>query len=182
MVQQNRMLFVSCYTVGSGRYYCCVLFFFCWVTLTKWPSIALFKKTTQPTFENVFYTVLFFPCVFFYFKPSFDLVDHLQDHIALGGMEFTVNKVKNPWYNNNFTLFFEIFQFSFQPFGSLEGRYITLPVFFYYTINWAEPMASLMGGCGGLAWAKTKYADKTIDFPDIEFSRISFFFWNTSVW
>ena len=61
--------------------------------------------------------------------------DHLQDHIALGGMEFTVNKVKNPWYNNNFTLFFEIFQFSFQPFGSLEGRYITLPVFFNYTIN-----------------------------------------------
>ena len=106
MVQQNRMLFVSCYTVGSGRYYCCVLFFFRWVTLTKWPSIALFKKTTQPTFENVFYTVLFFPCVFFYFKPSFDLVDHLQDHIALGGMEFTVNKVKNPWYNNNCTLFF----------------------------------------------------------------------------
>lgn len=97
-------------------------------------------------------------------------------------MEFTVNKVKNPWYNNNFTLFFEIFQFSFQPFGSLEGRYITLPVFFNYTINWAEPMASLMGGCEGLAWAKTKYADKTIDFPDIEFSRISFCFWNTSVW
>ena len=62
--------------------------------------------------------------------------------------------------------------FSFQPFGSLEGRYITLPVFLNYTINSAGPMASL-GGCEGLAWVKTKYADKTIDFPDIEFHFVS---------
>ncbi|EFX84143.1 hypothetical protein DAPPUDRAFT_100066 [Daphnia pulex] len=76
--------------------------------------------------------------------------DNLQDHIALGGMVFTVNK----------------------PFGSLEGRYVTLATFFNYTINSAGPMASL-GGCEGLAWVKTKYADQTIDFPDIEFHFVS---------
>ncbi|XP_057381030.1 glucose dehydrogenase [FAD, quinone]-like [Daphnia carinata] len=76
--------------------------------------------------------------------------DNLQDHIALGGMVFTVNK----------------------PFGSLESRYVTLATFLNYTINSAGPMASL-GGCEGLAWVKTKYADKTIDWPDIEFHFVS---------
>ncbi|XP_032795569.2 LOW QUALITY PROTEIN: glucose dehydrogenase [FAD, quinone] [Daphnia magna] len=76
--------------------------------------------------------------------------DNLQDHIALGGMVFTVNK----------------------PFGSLESRYVTLATFINYTINSAGPMASL-GGVEGLAWVNTKYADKTIDFPDIEFHFVS---------
>lgn len=54
----------------------------------------------------------------------------------------------------------------------MEARYITLPVFLNYTINRTGPLASL-GGCEGLAWVKTKYADPTLDFPDIEFHFIS---------
>ncbi|EFX84142.1 hypothetical protein DAPPUDRAFT_47585, partial [Daphnia pulex] len=81
---------------------------------------------------------------------SLPVGDNLQDHIALGGMVFTIDK----------------------PFGTVESRYYTLPVLLNYAINSAGPMASL-GGCEGLAWIKTKYADQTIDFPDIEFHFVS---------
>uniref|UniRef100_A0A0P5TWX8 Glucose dehydrogenase (FAD, quinone) n=1 Tax=Daphnia magna TaxID=35525 RepID=A0A0P5TWX8_9CRUS len=76
--------------------------------------------------------------------------DNLQDHISLGGMVFTVNK----------------------PFGSTEARYYTLPALLNYTMNSAGPLASL-GGCEGLAWVNTKYADPSGDFPDIEFHFVS---------
>ena len=54
----------------------------------------------------------------------------------------------------------------------MESRYYTLPAFLNYTINSSGPLASL-GGCEGLAWVKTKYADKTVDWPDIEFHFVS---------
>ncbi|XP_059352394.1 glucose dehydrogenase [FAD, quinone]-like [Daphnia carinata] len=76
--------------------------------------------------------------------------DNLQDHIALGGMVFTVDK----------------------PFGSTEARYYTLPAFLKYMVNSSGPLASL-GGCEGLAWVNTKYADPSEDFPDIEFHFVS---------
>ncbi|KAK4014305.1 hypothetical protein OUZ56_026831 [Daphnia magna] len=62
--------------------------------------------------------------------------DNLQDHIALGGMVFTVNK----------------------PFSAIEGQYYAFPALLNYTMNSAGPLASLLG-CEALAWVNTKYAD-----------------------
>ncbi|KZS13782.1 Choline dehydrogenase, mitochondrial [Daphnia magna] len=76
--------------------------------------------------------------------------NNLQDHIALGGMVFTVDK----------------------PFGVMDFRYFTFPAVLNYTINRAGPLSTL-GGCEGLAWVNTKYADATGDWPDIEFHFVA---------
>ncbi|KZS09801.1 Glucose dehydrogenase [Daphnia magna] len=70
--------------------------------------------------------------------------DNLQDHIALGGMVFTVNK----------------------PFGAIEGQYYAFPALLNYKMNSAGPLASLLG-CEALAWVNTKYADPSSGEDDI---------------
>ncbi|KAI9552866.1 hypothetical protein GHT06_020750 [Daphnia sinensis] len=97
--------------------------------------------------------------------------DNLQDHIALGGMVFRINK----------------------PLGVMEARYYSLPSLLNYTIHGAGPLTSL-GGTEGVAWVKTKYAPPG-DWPDIQYHFVSatpasesglFFRYNTnmkdSVW
>ncbi|XP_045036542.1 glucose dehydrogenase [FAD, quinone]-like [Daphnia magna] len=75
--------------------------------------------------------------------------DNLQDHIALGGMVFTINK----------------------PFGVVEARYYSLSSLLNYTMHGTGPLASL-GGTEGVAWVKTKYAPPG-DWPDIQYHFVS---------
>ena len=76
--------------------------------------------------------------------------DNLQDHVSLGGMVFQIDA----------------------PYSLVDTRFINLPSFFNYSINRSGPLASL-AGCEGLAWIKTKYADQSIDWPDIEFHFVA---------
>ena len=71
--------------------------------------------------------------------------DNLQDHISLGGMVFQIEK----------------------PYSLIDSRFMNLPSFANYTLHNSGPLTSL-GGCEGLAWIKTKYADQKDDWPDIE--------------
>ena len=50
----------------------------------------------------------------------------------------------------------------------MEARYVTIAAIANWTINQSGPLSSL-GGCEGLAWIKTKYANQSDDWPDIEF-------------
>jgi choline dehydrogenase-like flavoprotein len=59
-----------------------------------------------------------------------------------------------------------------QPFGFLDFRYFTFPTLLNWTINKSGPLSSL-GGCEGLAWVNTRYADAAGDFPDIEFHFVA---------
>ena len=72
--------------------------------------------------------------------------NNLQDHISLGGMVFQIDK----------------------PYSLIEARVLSLPVIVNYTLFKSGPLTS-PGGCEGLAWVKTKYADQSNDWPDIEF-------------
>ena len=64
--------------------------------------------------------------------------NNLQDHISLGGMVFQIDK----------------------PYSLIEARILSLPAFVNYTLFKSGPLTS-PGGCEGLAWVKTKYADQT---------------------
>ena len=76
--------------------------------------------------------------------------DNLQDHIALGGMVFQIDK----------------------PYSMVADRFYNIPSVIDYYFNKEGPL-SASGGCEGLAWVKTKYADQSIDWPDIEFHFVS---------
>ncbi|XP_032795330.2 glucose dehydrogenase [FAD, quinone] isoform X1 [Daphnia magna] len=70
--------------------------------------------------------------------------ENLQDHPETVGLVFRFDK----------------------PFGMLETRFYNLATLLNYTINSAGPM-SMLGGCEGLAWFKTKYASEDDDdWPD----------------
>lgn len=74
---------------------------------------------------------------------------NLQDHVALGGLTFMAN----------------------QPVGIIETRIHSLVNVLQYAVLGQGPLTA-MGGVEGLAFVKTKYANQSIDFPDIEFHFI----------
>lgn len=71
---------------------------------------------------------------------------NLQDHVGLGGLTFIID----------------------DPITFKKSRYQTLSVALDYILNEQGPMTSL-GGVEGLAFVNTKYANKSIDWPDVQF-------------
>uniref|UniRef100_UPI00147810A4 glucose dehydrogenase [FAD, quinone] isoform X2 n=1 Tax=Osmia lignaria TaxID=473952 RepID=UPI00147810A4 len=71
--------------------------------------------------------------------------DNLQDHVGLGGFTFIVN----------------------EPISLKKDRFQTMPVMMEYVLNERGPMTS--PGVEGLAFVNTKYADKSGDYPDVQF-------------
>uniref|UniRef100_A0A0P6GHW9 Glucose dehydrogenase (FAD, quinone) n=1 Tax=Daphnia magna TaxID=35525 RepID=A0A0P6GHW9_9CRUS len=76
--------------------------------------------------------------------------DNLQDHIAAGGMAFTVDK----------------------PVSMVQSRFENLGSILRYVMNDEGPF-TVPGGVEGLAWVNTKYANHSDDWPDIEFHFVS---------
>ncbi|PSN57080.1 Glucose dehydrogenase [FAD, quinone] [Blattella germanica] len=70
---------------------------------------------------------------------------NLQDHVGLGGLTFVVN----------------------EPVTFKKSRYQTVPVALEYILNEKGPLTTL--GVEGVAFVNTKYANKSIDWPDIQF-------------
>jgi len=73
-----------------------------------------------------------------------------QDHIAAGGMVFTID----------------------QPVALVQSRFENLPSILRYAMFDSGPLTTL-GGVEGLAWVNTKYANSSDDWPDIEFHFVS---------
>lgn len=71
--------------------------------------------------------------------------DNLQDHVGLGGLTFLVNK--------QITL--------------MRQRFQTFSVMFEYIVNERGPMTT--PGIEGLAFLNSKYANKSGDYPDVQF-------------
>ncbi|RZF42366.1 hypothetical protein LSTR_LSTR004174 [Laodelphax striatellus] len=71
---------------------------------------------------------------------------NLQDHVGLGGLTFIID----------------------EPITFKKSRYQTLSVALEYIMNEQGPMTSL-GGVEGLAFVNTKYNNKSMDWPDIQF-------------
>ena len=71
--------------------------------------------------------------------------DNLQDHVGLGGLTFVVN----------------------EPISLKKDRFQTVPVMIEYVLNERGPMTS--PGVEGLAFVNSKYADRTGEYPDIQF-------------
>lgn len=71
--------------------------------------------------------------------------DNLQDHVGLGGLTFIIN----------------------EPVTLKKDRFQTLPVAMDYVVNERGPMTTL--GIEGLAFVNSKYADKSGDYPDVQF-------------
>lgn len=71
--------------------------------------------------------------------------DHLQDHVGLGGLTFLLNK----------------------PITVAKKRFMNFSVMFEYIVKERGPMTS--PGVEGLAFLNTKYADKSGDYPDMQF-------------
>ena len=76
--------------------------------------------------------------------------NNLQDHIALGGLVFLIDK----------------------PYSLVEPRFINLPTIYNYMLNRSSAL-SVLGGVEGLGWFKTKYADPNDDWPDIQFHFVA---------
>ncbi|XP_065350182.1 glucose dehydrogenase [FAD, quinone] [Cloeon dipterum] len=76
--------------------------------------------------------------------------ENMQDHVGLGGFTFLIN----------------------QEVSLVQSRYENVPAVLQYAMLGTGPL-TVMGGVEGLAFINTKYANKTIDFPDIEFHFIS---------
>lgn len=76
--------------------------------------------------------------------------ENLQDHIALGGLTFTIN----------------------QPVSIIENRFHTMSTVLEYAIFGQGPL-TILGGVEGLAFVNTKYTNTSEDFPDIEFHFVS---------
>ncbi|KAJ9574393.1 hypothetical protein L9F63_025962, partial [Diploptera punctata] len=70
---------------------------------------------------------------------------NLQDHVGLGGLTFVIN----------------------DPISFKKSRYQTLPVALEYILNERGPLTTL--GVEGVAFVNTKYANTSIDWPDIQF-------------
>ncbi|XP_015431032.1 PREDICTED: glucose dehydrogenase [FAD, quinone]-like [Dufourea novaeangliae] len=71
--------------------------------------------------------------------------DNLQDHVGLGGLTFVVN----------------------EPISLKKDRFQTMPVMIEYVLNERGPMTS--PGVEGLAFVNSRYADKSGDYPDVQF-------------
>ncbi|XP_001355518.2 glucose dehydrogenase [FAD, quinone] [Drosophila miranda] len=76
--------------------------------------------------------------------------ENLQDHIGLGGLTFLVN----------------------QPVSIVENRFHTMSTVLQYAVFGQGPL-TILGGVEGLAYVNTKYANSTLDWPDIEFHFVS---------
>lgn len=76
--------------------------------------------------------------------------ENLQDHVGLGGLTFLVN----------------------QPVAIVENRIHAVSTVLQYAVFGQGPL-TIPGGVEGLAYVNTKYANKTDDFPDIEFHFVS---------
>ena len=70
---------------------------------------------------------------------------NLQDHVGLGGLTFVIN----------------------DPISFKKSRYQSFPVALEYILNERGPLTSL--GVEGVAFVNTKYANTSIDWPDIQF-------------
>jgi choline dehydrogenase len=70
---------------------------------------------------------------------------NLQDHVGLGGLTFVID----------------------EPVSFKKTRYQTVPVALEYIINERGPLTTL--GVEGVAFVNTKYANTSIDWPDIQF-------------
>lgn len=75
---------------------------------------------------------------------------NLQDHIGLGGFAFHVN----------------------QDISLVQQRYENVPSVLKYAMLGDGPL-TVLGGVEGLGFVKTKYANASIDLPDIEFHFVS---------
>lgn len=76
--------------------------------------------------------------------------ENLQDHMGLGGLTFMVN----------------------QPVAIVENRIHAVSTVLQYAVFGQGPL-TILGGVEGLAFVNTKYANKTDDYPDIEFHFVS---------
>lgn len=76
--------------------------------------------------------------------------ENLQDHIGLGGLTFLVN----------------------QPVSIVENRFHTMSTVLQYAVFGQGPL-TILGGVEGLAYVNTKYANSSLDWPDIEFHFVS---------
>ncbi|XP_055845345.1 glucose dehydrogenase [FAD, quinone] [Episyrphus balteatus] len=76
--------------------------------------------------------------------------ENMQDHIGLGGLTFLVN----------------------QPVSIVESRFHSVSTVLQYAVFGQGPL-TILGGVEGLAFVNTKYANKSLDWPDIEFHFVS---------
>lgn len=72
--------------------------------------------------------------------------DNLQDHVGMGGLTFLIDK----------------------PVAIVQDRFQAAPMTMHYVINGRGPMTTL-GGVEGYAFVNTKYANYSIDYPDLQF-------------
>lgn len=71
---------------------------------------------------------------------------NMQDHVGVGGLSFLVDK----------------------PVAIVQDRFNPTSITYQYVLRERGPMTTL-GGVEGLAFVNTKYANKTVDWPDIQF-------------
>jgi len=72
--------------------------------------------------------------------------DNLQDHVGMGGLTFLIDK----------------------PVAIVQDRFQAAPMTMHYVVNGRGPMTTL-GGLEGYAFVNTKYANYSIDYPDLQF-------------
>ena len=72
--------------------------------------------------------------------------DNLQDHIAVGGVVFLIDK----------------------PLGLIQHRFENLPSLLRYAVHKRGPL-TVPGGIEGLSWVFTKYANQSEDWPDMQY-------------
>ncbi|XP_043190675.1 glucose dehydrogenase [FAD, quinone]-like isoform X2 [Amphibalanus amphitrite] len=75
---------------------------------------------------------------------------NLQDHIGTGGIVFLLNK----------------------PISLVQTRYENIPSILKYAMFGSGPL-TVLGGVEGLGFVKTKYANQSQDWPDVEFHYVS---------
>ncbi|XP_031363941.1 glucose dehydrogenase [FAD, quinone] isoform X2 [Apis dorsata] len=71
--------------------------------------------------------------------------DNLQDHVGMGGLTFLIDK----------------------PVAIVQDRFQAAAITMHYVANGRGPMTTL-GGVEGYAFVNTKYANRSIDYPDIQ--------------
>ncbi|KAG5308959.1 DHGL dehydrogenase, partial [Pseudoatta argentina] len=72
--------------------------------------------------------------------------ENLQDHVGMGGLTFLIDKSV----------------------AIVQDRFQAVPMMMHYVINGRGPMTTL-GGVEGYAFVNTKYANHSIDYPDVQF-------------
>jgi len=75
---------------------------------------------------------------------------NLQDHYGTGALTFTID----------------------QPVSLVQTRYENIPAVLKYAIFGSGPL-TVLGGVEGLAWVSTKFTNRSLDYPDIEFHFVS---------